>query len=157
MPEDNLPSADAPSLGAAFREDHRRLEDLLGHVVDQLEAGRGDQARALWRECEEGLIRHLQTEEALLLPDLLTAKPREARALLEEHRHIRQRLAELTLGLNRAVRPDRVQAFVDELRAHASHEEGTLYLWAEMAVEPSQQQAAIARLRGQPTAASARS
>jgi len=157
MPEDHLPSANPLSLGAAFREDDRRLEDLLRHVIDQLEAGHNDQARVLWRECEEGLIRHLQAEEAFLLPDLLTAKPREARALLEEHRHLRQRLAELTTGLHRAVRPDRVQAFVAELRAHASHEEKTLYLWAETAVERSQQEAAIARLGGQSTGASARS
>jgi hypothetical protein len=89
-----------------------------------------DRVRALWNDFERDLMEHFDLEERTLLADLLAARPREARVVLEEHRYLRTRLAQL-----RATLPNlsaaAARTFLDELAAHAHHEERVLYRWAE--------------------------
>jgi hypothetical protein len=52
--------------------------------------------------------------------------------VLAEHEEIRARLLELGTGVDlHIVKLDAARAFVDELRAHAEHEEKVLYHWAD--------------------------
>lgn len=67
-----------------------------------------------------------------MIPALLQVNEREARAISAEHRHIRARLTELGAGVDlHIVRLKTVRAFIDELRAHANHEDKMLYQWAD--------------------------
>jgi hypothetical protein len=67
-----------------------------------------------------------------LIPPLLASNPRAAAAILAEHRHLRARFVELGTGVDlHIVNLRMVRAFVDELRAHAAHEDRMLYRWAD--------------------------
>ncbi len=109
--------------------DHRALEALFAQVLEALEAGAPD-ASALWMQFDQALTAHFEHEETSLLVDLLAVRPRETRVVLEEHRYLRNRLAQLRATLP-AVPVDSVRTFLDELRAHGAHEERVLYRWAE--------------------------
>jgi hemerythrin-like domain-containing protein len=111
-------------------EDHSRIEDLFNALIEAVAADAYAQAATLWVECERGLSWHLDTEDELLLPRLLSDRPRDARAILAEHRHLRLRLAEFGGGLSRP-KLESARAFVAELRAHTRHEEKVLYHWVD--------------------------
>jgi hypothetical protein len=123
-----------------FLADHESLEAHLDRVVAALTANDGTEASRLWTEFKTSLLAHLEAEEAHLIPQLLGRIARDAWSLIQEHRHIRARLAELAgeLGSQRA-RLDSVRNFKDELRAHALSEDRLLYSWAGAHLdEPSQ-------------------
>jgi hemerythrin-like domain-containing protein len=129
-------SAQATPMSAPIRDeflaDHDRLEALLERLLAAFEANdREDRAR-LWSEFESGLLAHMETEEAHLIPALQRVSPMNARIIVQEHRHIRARLTELGVALDlHTLRLDTARAFVDELRAHARSEDRLLYQWAE--------------------------
>ena len=130
-----------------FRADHEALEALFAHLLEA--AGASDVATVadLGNEFEGRLTRHLETEERLLVPQLFAANPREARTILEEHRHIRSRLIEVGFGV--ALRIDHLEAargFLDELRAHTRHEDEMLYRWADGHLTQAEQSTLIAAL-----------
>jgi hypothetical protein len=114
-----------------FLTDHESLEAHLDRVVAALTANDGPEASRLWTEFKASLLAHLEAEEAHLIPQLLASIARSAWALIQEHRHIRARLAELggEIGSHR-VNPDSLRNFKDELRAHALSEDRLLYSWA---------------------------
>jgi hypothetical protein len=105
--------------------DHRALESLLAQVLEALE-GRTPEAPALWMRFDDALHAHFDQEERSLVADLVVASPREARVLLEEHRYLRGRLAQLRATLP-AVPVDAARTFLDELHAHGANEERILY------------------------------
>lgn len=109
--------------------DHLALEALFAQVLEALEAGTPD-VSALWVRFDDALVAHFEHEEKSLLADLLAVRPREARVVLEEHRYLRNRLAQLRAALP-ALPVDSARTFLDELRAHGAHEERELYRWAE--------------------------
>jgi hypothetical protein len=148
---DDPPTPDPTSLRNPFSCDHRRLEDLLGSVVQLLEAATADGVARVWNEFREGLARHMHAEESTVIPGLTRMDPREVRVLLEEHRHLRRRCAELSTKIERGgARPEAVRAFADELRAHASHETRTLYASAETELDASRRTLAVASLGESP-------
>lgn len=115
-----------------FLADHERLEVLFDRLLSAFEANDRDGMARLWTEFESGLLAHMETEEAHLIPHLQRASPRNARILVQEHRHIRTRLTELGVALDlHTIRLDTARSFVDELRAHARNEDRLLYQWAE--------------------------
>jgi hypothetical protein len=107
---------------------------IEAHLSDLIVAIDGrcppEQVRDLWTNFERKLTEHFDVEERSLLADLLAARPREARVILEEHRYLRGRMAQL-----RATLPNlsaaAARTFLDELSAHGNHEERVLYRWAE--------------------------
>jgi hemerythrin-like domain-containing protein len=109
--------------------DHAGLEALLGRAIRACEGGSGT-PNDLWAEFEGALARHFEHEERVLLAPLLVTRPREANVIMEEHRHLRRRVAQLD-GDPRGVVADALRTFLDELRAHGRHEDRTLYPWAE--------------------------
>jgi len=126
------PEATPASFRDRFLADHRRLEVLLERLIAAFEANDREDIARLWAELERGLCAHLHEEETRFFPGLLQTSGRTARVLIQEHRHIRARLAELGVALDlHAVRLDVARAFIDELRAHARSEDRLLYPWAD--------------------------
>lgn len=127
--------------------DHERLERTFERLIAAFEADdRGGVAES-WTEFERELSSHLQAEETWLVPALLRSHPRAARAILEEHGHIRRRLLELGASVDLyAIRLETARAFVDELRAHARHEDRALYQWADADLDESVRKALLAAL-----------
>jgi hemerythrin-like domain-containing protein len=130
-----------------FLDDHSELEDLFAGLLDAFEANDGESVARLWNEFDDRLAKHLEAEERFVIPQLFAARPRDARAILEEHRHIRSRLVELGCGVElHTVRLDAARGFIDELRAHARHEEDVLYRWAEEHLPAAEQAHLVAQL-----------
>lgn len=112
--------------------DHERLEGLFHEILSAAEKDDRERVAALWTRFDRELVKHMETEERFLISHLLRGNQRAARVILEEHRLIRSRLVELgtSVGL-RGIRRDTARDFIDELRAHAKHEERVLYSWAD--------------------------
>ncbi len=109
---------------------HFAIEKLYGEVLVALESRETVRLLSLWETFEAALSAHFEGEEQTSIADLLVARPREARIILEEHRYLRGRLAELRSALP-ALPLGPARTFLDELRAHGDHEERVLYRWAE--------------------------
>jgi hemerythrin-like domain-containing protein len=120
------------SIRDQFLADHDRLETLFERLLATVECNDREDLARLWTEFESGLLAHMETEEAHMIPALERVSPRNARVIVQEHRHLRARLTELGVALDlHALRLDTARAFVDELRAHARSEDRLLYQWAE--------------------------
>ena len=90
------------------------------------------QMQDTWSELDSRLATHLEAEERYMIPALRRWREREARAIVEEHKHIRRRMAELGQAIDlHTVRHETVCTFIDELRAHAQAEDKVLYQWAD--------------------------
>jgi hemerythrin-like domain-containing protein len=142
-----------------FLADHRKLEELFQRVLNAFESGDRDEVAALWTEFDERLSAHMTAEEEFLVPGLMRTNERAARAILEEHRHFRSRLAELAAEVDlHVVRLTTARSLIDELRAHASHEDRALYTWADHALGEGKRASALAALdaRGAVSPAAAR-
>jgi len=126
------PAAMPVSIRERFLAEHQRLEDLLERLLAAFAANDREDIARLWTELESGLSAHLHEEETSLFPAVLRASDRTTRVLVQEHRHIRARLAELGMALDlHAVRLEVARAFIDELRAHARNEDRLLYACAD--------------------------
>jgi hemerythrin len=112
--------------------DHHELERLVDAVIQAFERGEREVVAAIWTRFERQFLAHFAAEERYLIPGLLGSNPRAAAAILAEHRHLRARFIELGMGVDlHTVNLRMVRAFVDELRAHAAHEDRMLYRWAD--------------------------
>jgi hemerythrin superfamily protein len=128
-----MPSASPPSaIRDRFVADHRSLEDMCARLLEAVEANEGPRVQALWNEFSGRLTKHLEAEERHLFPKIYRSNPRSARALVEEHRHIRSRMGEVRTVIEKgAVRLEAARGFIAELCAHARHEEDVMYGWAD--------------------------
>ncbi len=99
------------------------LEPLMASLVADDDA----LAELRWIDFEAAVLAHFDAEEHLLFPSLLAKGNRAVRVFVEEHRHLRARLAELRHAANmQSLRIPAVRAFIDSLNAHARHEERAL-------------------------------
>lgn len=147
------PGGAPPSIHQPFVEDHRRLDGLLARLLGALEIHDGAASLEIWRELDPALLGHMDAEEEHLLPALHLAREREARVIIQEHRHLRERWKELGDALSRpAAALGMLRDFVDVFRAHARGEEKILYQWTDAHVAEPHRSSAIravaARLRG---------
>ncbi len=127
-----------------FALDHREIESLFASLLAAFEASDRDGTARLWTEFDDRVARNLEAEERLLIPTLFAAHPREAAAILAEHRHIRARLRDLGCRVDaRTMELETASGFVEELRAHARHGDGILYRWADDHLNPSEQTAVL--------------
>jgi len=132
MNEKNVRVASEQTIRDHFVDEHRTFEVLFAELLQALSSVEQVRVAALWSAFESGVCSHLEAEESFLIPPLLAERPREAGALLAEHRHIRTRLGALTKALeSRSFGEGSVRGFIDELRAHVRHEEAVLYIWAD--------------------------
>jgi iron-sulfur cluster repair protein YtfE (RIC family) len=122
-----------------FASEHCRLEHTVERVIQVLAGGDREAIAQLWNTFDSELTKHLETEEEHLFPLLMRRSERDAKALLEEHKLIRLRLAQLDTAVDlHTVRLGAVREFIDELQAHAAHEDALLYqLSDEFLSEPT--------------------
>jgi hemerythrin-like domain-containing protein len=133
----NTEKATTTSPAGVLAEHHGELDHQLETLVSR--ARDGDQAdlRSEWSAFERGLLRHLEQEEAEILPGFARDDAVGAREILSDHARIRRALLEL--GLSRdlhLLRAAAVEQFAEQLRAHARREEAVLYAWASRHVTP---------------------
>jgi hypothetical protein len=120
------------SLEAMLAGDHDRLDRIFQTIVTRAYGGDFQQLEAEWFAFQEALLGHLDAEERNVIPALARDRPREAQTLLDDHRLIRLQLLQLGIDLDlHCLRADRVDAFVEALRAHAHREENIFYPWAD--------------------------
>jgi len=133
-----LDAPEEPSVRAHLSSDHAELERTLERLIEAFDVGDRERVSAEWTRFERRLAAHFDAEERFLIPAILPGNPRAAAAILAEHRHLRGRLAELATGVDLyAVSLRMVRAFIDEIRAHAAHEDRLLYRWADEAAPDS--------------------
>ncbi len=128
----NQTSMTLTALRDRFLDDQAEFEELYADMLEAFEACDRKGVAKLWEEFDDRLTKHLEAEERFMIPELLASRPRDARAIVEEHRHIRSRLVELGCSAELHTLEGRTAlAFIDELRAHARHEDDVLYRWAD--------------------------
>jgi hypothetical protein len=86
-----------------------------------------------YRMFEHAVLEHLSAEETLVLPDFAARAPTGARAIQIHHAAIRKLLLQLGVEVELgAVRLETVANLIDALRAHAAHEDASMYPWSEV-------------------------
>ena len=121
---------------ATLSGDHAQLDARFAAVLAGARCGDVATMRSEWQRFDRELTSHMDLEEAELLPAFERQYPEQARSLREEHVRIRAGLTEMGVDLDlHCLRADRVEAFIELLRAHARSEEHLLYPWAGR-VEP---------------------
>ena len=117
-PKDNVGSL--PDLDATDRD----LEFACEALLTALDGGDAQRSASAMADLARRLLDHFDREEKQWLPELVTHHAGDARLLVEEHRYIRARLLALRADAARgALRREDARSFVDEVRAHAAHEE----------------------------------
>jgi|SRR6188508_3279055 hypothetical protein len=120
------------SLGSVLAGDHDRLDRSFQAIVTSANGGNFQQLETEWLTFQAELLAHLDAEEKHLIPVLAKDRPAAAETLLREHAQIRGQLLELGVDLDlHYLRAERVEAFVDALRAHAHREEEMFYPWSD--------------------------
>ena len=120
------------SLESMLAGDHHRLDRAFERIVTRAQGGDFQQIEAEWSTFQNALLDHLDAEERHLLPALAKDRPAEAQALYDDHARIRVRLLQLGLDLDlHCLSAERVEAFVEALRAHAHREENVFYPWVD--------------------------
>jgi len=120
------------SLESMLAGDHHRLDRAFDAIVMRAEGGDFQQLEREWLAFQRALLQHLEAEERHLIPALAKDRPAEAQVLLDEHAGIRSKLLELGVDLDlHCLRAQRVEAFVEALRAHAHREENIFYPWVD--------------------------
>jgi hemerythrin superfamily protein len=123
-------------LESVLAGDHDRLDRAFLAIVTRAYGGDFQQLESAWLEFQRALLNHLEAEEKHLIPALAADRPGEARTLLDEHAGIRNKLLQLGVDLDLHCLPaERVEAFVDALRAHARREEHIFYPWVDKHVD----------------------
>ena len=141
------PTPPASSISEHFLADHRRLDALMDQVLEAFADNDRELVAKLWSAFDAGLLAHLDAEEKYMIPVILRASERDARILIQEHKHIRTQLAELGIGIDlHVVRLEVVRTFIDELHAHATHEDALLYQRADAALDETERQSLFAGL-----------
>jgi hypothetical protein len=121
---------DSTSLGTLLAEHHAELDQRLSALVTRAQGGDPVQLRGEWSAFEQELLAHLDLEEAEVLPAFARHDGAAALAVLDEHAAIRAQLLEMGMNLDlHLVSAERVEKLVEQLRAHARHEEQALYAW----------------------------
>jgi len=116
------------SVRDRFLADHRRIEGIVERLIAAFEADDREDIAAIWTELDTGVLTHFEKEEKYLFPVLQQTSPRDVRALLQEHRHLRNRLMELAAGIDlHIVRLQVARDFIEELGAHTRNEDRLLY------------------------------
>jgi len=120
------------SLESMLAGDHHRLDRAFDAVVMRAQGGDFQQLAGEWLAFQGALLEHLDAEEKHLIPALAKDRPGAAQTLLDEHADIRIKLLQLGVDLDlHCLRAERIEAFVEAMRAHAHREENIFYPWVD--------------------------
>jgi hemerythrin-like domain-containing protein len=118
-------------------EHHREMDEHLDSLVARAKEDDPTALRAAWTAFERELLRHMELEEAEILPGFARQDAVGARSILADLAEIRSGLLEMGLNLDlHLVRAEAVELFVRRLKEHARREEAALYTWAVRHVTP---------------------
>jgi hemerythrin superfamily protein len=127
---------------------HREIEAACLEIMS---AGFADDARDLtfrWGKVERELLEHMAAEERMVLPAYQRANPENAQDLRDEHAVLRERALDIGIAIQlHTIRCEHLQQFVDRLRAHARHEEASLYRWAQGNLDAGHRHTLLALVR----------
>lgn len=139
---------EALRLHEAMAADHARLECLFRDVLSAMTSGDRDAVRSRWLVLEAALTSHIDFEERCLMPRFEVGFPYEAAHIRQEHRLIREAVAQLGIDLDlHALRPESAEHFIARLRKHAAREDTLFYVWAEAHVPDDDRLSFIERFR----------
>jgi hemerythrin len=139
---------DTRDLQALLSRDHERLEALLEPLLAAFHADARAEICPLWTEFDSRLRAHFALEEEHILPEFARVDAAEARAITEEHMHIRKLLSELDIAVDlHLAREETIEDLTTLLRAHAAREDALMYRWAASHLEPAEQRSIVAELR----------
>jgi hypothetical protein len=127
---------------------HREIEAACLEIMSAASAGARVDLGPRWARVERELLEHMAAEERMVFAAYQRADPASAQDLRGEHATLRARALELGAAIRlRRVRGEQLQQLVDELRAHARHEDASLYRWAQGNLAPSYRHTLIALVR----------
>lgn len=116
------------SLGS----DHEAIDDRLSDLANAVEGADFPTILQVFREVDRGLRAHMYGEEHYLFEHFEKSHPEDVRALRKDHDRFHRKLDELMIETElHTLRKERIDALVEELRAHAAKENDTLYKWAD--------------------------
>jgi hypothetical protein len=111
---------------------HRELEAACDQLVAASLQEEPHAFSARWNVIEQALREHIAIEEELLLPAYQAARPGDAQTLRAEHARILRLLSEIAMHVQHyGIHVGRLRQLISELHAHATHEDLTLYRWAD--------------------------
>ena len=127
---------------------HREIE---AECLEIMSAGFADDERDLtwrWGNVERELLEHMAAEERMVFPAYRQANPENAQDLRREHAALREHALEIGIAIQlHTISCEQLQQFVDQLRAHARHEEASLYRWAQGNLDASHRHTLLALVR----------
>jgi hypothetical protein len=125
------PGATGPRL--LFANHHRELEAACRTLLASVHEDSPLTLTKRYRMFEHAVLEHLTAEETLVLPDFAARAPTEARAIELHHVALRKLLIQLGVEVELgAVRLETAANLIDALRAHAEHEDASMYPWSEV-------------------------
>ena len=123
------------------------MDALMARVLEAFADNDRELVATLWHEFDAGILAHLEAEEKFMIPILLRVCERDARILIQEHKHIRTQLVELGIGVDlHLVRLESARSFISELHAHSLHEDTLLYRRADAELGDEERQSVFAAL-----------
>ena len=109
-----------------------RLDASLGELIEAIDGLAAPEGARRWDAFDKALRDHLALEEKFLIQSVSRAHPRDARAIVAEHRYIRASLSQLTESAHTGkLRASDLRELAYQLNAHAQHEDALLYRWAD--------------------------
>jgi hypothetical protein len=91
------------------------------------------------------IANYMPAEERMVFPAYQRADPENAHDLRDEHSVLREHALEIGIQLH-TIRREQLQRFVDQLRAHARHEE-SLYRWVQGNMDASHRHTQLVLVR----------
>lgn len=135
-------------VDAVLGAHHREIE---AECLEIMSAGFADDAPDLtrrWGKVERELLQHMAAEERMVFPAYHQANRENAQDLRREHAALRAHALEIGIAIQlHTIRCEQLQQFVDQLRAHARHEEASLYRWAQGNLDASHRHTLLALVR----------
>ncbi|MFV8751799.1 hemerythrin domain-containing protein [Nannocystaceae bacterium ST9] len=115
-------------------EDHATFDGLFEDVRNRAEAGDWQECDAIWKRFGAALEQHFRFEEQQLWPEFAASSASaraEVSALQAEHAEIRKTLDRLAVEIElKRVDREAIERLIEQLRAHARHENELFYPWA---------------------------
>jgi hypothetical protein len=112
-------------LREQFHRDYAKVDAIASRLLNSFTPENRAALAGMWSEFDSAVRARLDLEECELVPLLLRAHRREATAVVQENRQLRHRLAEIGAAIS-SLNSSEVRTFIDELRAHARHEQAII-------------------------------
>ncbi|HSN84620.1 MAG TPA: hemerythrin domain-containing protein [Polyangiales bacterium] len=135
------------SVRESLGSDHEAINRALSDLANAVEGADFPTILEVFRDVDRGLRAHMYGEERYLFRDFEESHPADVRELREDHDRFHRKLDELMIETElHTLRKESIDALIEELRAHASKENVTLYEWADQPLHEAQRDALFAFL-----------